>query len=421
MPDWQTDAQRPEGARLRQDVQDRLKPLVDALHQADPIREKLPASIEIFCVGGAVRDALLGLPDSDRDYVVVGGTPEAMHAAGFTPVGQDFPVFLHPVTHEEFALARTERKTASGYKGFSFQADPSVTLTQDLMRRDLTINAIALSRAGDLIDPCGGLQDLQAHCLRHVGPAFSEDPVRLLRLARFAARWPHFSISDSSLALCKEIVLRHEAQALVPERVWQEIAKGLMESQPSRMLDVLVTTGAWMALGEKLPAPSASTQQQVDQAAKESAALECRFGLLMFNAGGDPLPLGLFKAPRACLELAELLQRQLAQPGHLGSLVSPKDSDGLVALLEWLTRADVQRRPERFQQLLDCIRIMGALSIQQIDRLSAYAKHLCQETAHQQIALAVRQAQQAGASVTDAARSAKLDVLRSHPDLRSIP
>ena len=394
---------------------------MDALHQADPICAKLPASIEIFCVGGAVRDALLGLPDSDRDYVVVGGTPEAMHSAGFTPVGQDFPVFLHPVTHEEYALARTERKTASGYKGFSFQADPSVTLAQDLMRRDLTINAIALSREGNLIDPCGGLHDLQAHCLRHVGPAFSEDPVRLLRLARFAARWPHFSISEPTLALCQEIVSQHEAQALVPERVWQEIAKGLMESQPSRMLDVLVSTGAWMALAEGLAAPTLATQQQIDQAAKESAALECRFGLLMLNAGQDPLPPGLFKAPRACLELAELLQRQLMQPEHLGSIVSPKDSDALAALLEWLSRADVQRRPERFQQLLDCIRIMGVLSEQQVDRLKAYAKHLCQETAHQQIALAVRQAQQTGDSVTDAARKARLAVLRSHPDLRSIP
>jgi tRNA nucleotidyltransferase (CCA-adding enzyme) len=358
---------------------------VEALHQADPIRTKLPASIEIFCVGGAVRDALLGLPDSDRDYVVVGGTPEAMHSAGFTPVGQDFPVFLHPVTHEEYALARTERKTASGYKGFSFQADPSVTLTQDLMRRDLTINAIALSREGVLIDPCGGLHDLQAQCLRHVGPAFSEDPVRLLRLARFAARWPHFSIAESTLALCREIVSRHEAQALVPERVWQEIAKGLMESQPSRMLDVLVSTGAWMSLAEKLPAPSL-----VDQAAKESAALECRFGLLMLNAGRDPLPPGLFKAPRACLELAELLQRQLLQPERFSSLVSPKDSDALAALLEWLSHADAQRRPERFQQLLDCIRITGVLSEQQIDRLAAYAKHLCQETAQQQIAIQLR-------------------------------
>jgi len=352
---------------------------------------------------------------------VVGSTPEAMLKAGFTPVGQDFPVFLHPVTHEEYALARTERKTASGYKGFSFQADPSVTLAQDLMRRDLTINAIALSREGDLIDPCGGLHDLQARCLRHVGPAFSEDPVRLLRLARFAARWPDFSISESSLALCQEIVLRHEAQALIPERVWQEIAKGLMESQPSRMLDVLVSTGAWMALAEKLPAPTHSTQQQIDQAAKESAALECRFGLLMLNAGRNPLPPGLFKAPRACLELAELLQRQLSEPENLGLLVSPKDSDALAALLEWLSRADVQRRPERFHQLLDCIRIAGVLSNQQIARLSAYAKHLCQDTAHQEIALAVRHAQQTGASVTDAARKARLAVLRSHPDLQSIP
>jgi hypothetical protein len=176
------------------------------------------------------------------------------------------------------------------------------------------------------------------------------------------------------------------------------------------MLDVLVSTGAWMSLAEKLPAPSLVTQQQIDQAAKESAALECRFGLLMLNAGRDPLPPGLFKAPRACLELAELLQRQLLQPERFSSLVSPKDSDALAALLEWLSHADAQR-----------IRITGVLSEQQIDRLAAYAKHLCQETAQQQIALAVRQAQQTGDSVTDAARKARLAVLRSHPDLRSIP
>ncbi|NBW00886.1 MAG: hypothetical protein EBR85_04095 [Betaproteobacteria bacterium] len=394
---------------------------MDALHQADPIRARLPASIEIFCVGGAVRDALLGLPDSDRDYVVVGATPEAMHNAGFTPVGQDFPVFLHPITHEEFALARTERKTASGYKGFSFQADPSVTLVQDLKRRDLTINALALSRDGEIIDPCGGLRDLEAHCLRHVGPAFSEDPVRLLRLARFAARWPHFSISESTLALCKEIVSQHEAHALVPERVWQEIAKGLMESKPSRMLDVLVTTGAWAALADKIPALSVSARQHLDQAAAESAALECRFGLLMLNAGEHPLQLGLFKAPRACLEFAELLQRQVLQPDHLDSLVYPENADMLAALLEWLTQADIQRRPERFSQLLDCIRIAGRLSGQQIDRLSSFAMHLSRESAHQKISLAVRQAQQTGTSVADAARHARLEVLRSHPDLRTIP
>ncbi len=419
-PGWRIDGQKPEGSRLRQDAPTRLQALIDRLNQADPIQAKLPASVEIFCVGGAVRDALLGLPDSDRDYVVVGGTVEAMLNAGFTPVGKDFPVFLHPVTHEEFALARTERKTASGYKGFSFQADPSVTLTQDLMRRDLTMNAIAMSRTGEVIDPSGGQQDIVSGCLRHVGPAFSEDPVRLLRLARFAARWPNFSIAQATLSLCQKIVSLQEARALVAERVWQEIARGLMESRPSRMLEVLVHTGAWSVLANGMPAPSASAQQQLDQAAADSAPLESRFGLLILNAGGRPLPLHLFKAPRACLELAELLLRYASTPDHLASLIAPRSADALDALLQWLGQTDAQRRPERFGLLLDCMRIVGHLSHQQVERLRSYADCLNETAAHQHIAHAVEQAQQAGGSVADAARQARLKVLRSHPDLRGL-
>ena len=188
-----------------------------------------------YVVGGAVRDALLGRPASDRDWVVVGATPDELLAAGYKPVGRDFPVFLHPETGEEVALARTERKSAPGYHGFSFHADPGVTLEQDLARRDLTINAIARADDGTLIDPYGGQRDLAAKVLRHVSEAFEEDPVRILRLARFAARFHDFSVAPETQTLLRRMVEAGEVDALVPERVWQEFARGLMEARPSRM------------------------------------------------------------------------------------------------------------------------------------------------------------------------------------------
>ena len=201
----------------------------------------------LYQVGGAVRDELLGLPVQDRDYVVVGATPEEMVRQGFRPVGKDFPVFLHPRTHEEYALARTERKTARGYKGFQVYASPEVTLEQDLARRDLTINAIARDPDGRLIDPYGGMNDIKAGILRHVSPAFVEDPVRILRVARFAARFEQFSIAPETLALMRAMVDNGEVDALVPERVWQELAKGLMEKKPSRMFYALRESGALAA------------------------------------------------------------------------------------------------------------------------------------------------------------------------------
>lgn len=179
---------------------------------------------QIYCVGGAVRDALLGLPVNDKDWVVVGSTPEAMLAQGFQPVGKDFPVFLHPETHEEYALARTERKTSAGYQGFAVYAAPDVTLEQDLSRRDFTMNAIAMASNGELIDPYGGEADLRAGILRHVSDAFNEDPVRILRGARFAARFG-FTIAPETLALMRDMVENGEVDALVPERVWQELAR----------------------------------------------------------------------------------------------------------------------------------------------------------------------------------------------------
>ena len=200
--------------------------------------------MKIYSVGGAVRDALLGYPVVDRDYVVVGATPEQMTALGYQPVGQDFPVFLHPKTHEEYALARTERKSGAGYKGFTVYAAPEVTLEEDLQRRDLTINAIAQDEAGNLIDPYRGQDDLAAKIFRHVSDSFVEDPVRILRVARLSARFTEFGIAPETLALMQQMVAAGEVDALVPERVWQELARGLMEARPSRMFEVLRECGA---------------------------------------------------------------------------------------------------------------------------------------------------------------------------------
>ena len=197
-----------------------------------------------YVVGGAVRDELLGLPAADRDWVVVGASPQELLDQGYKPVGKDFPVFLHPVTREEVALARTERKVGPGYKGFAFHAASDVTLEQDLARRDLTINAIARAEDGSLIDPHGGQADLQARLLRHVSPAFVEDPVRVLRVARLAARFPDFSVAPETMELLRQMVAQGEVDTLVPERVWQELSRGLMAQRPSRMMEVLEDCGA---------------------------------------------------------------------------------------------------------------------------------------------------------------------------------
>ena len=207
----------------------------------------LPQPVRVYRVGGAVRDELIGRPSADHDFVVVGATPEIMLASGFRPVGRDFPVFLHPDTHDEYALARTERKHGRGYRGFEFFASPDVTLEEDLARRDLTVNAMARDQDGALIDPFGGRADLAARVLRHVSPAFSEDPLRVLRVARFAARLG-FDVAPQTEALMRAIVASGELDALAPERVWQELASGLMEPEPSRMLAVLRACGALRAL-----------------------------------------------------------------------------------------------------------------------------------------------------------------------------
>ncbi len=306
------------------------------------------AGLEVYIVGGAVRDDLLGLAAGDRDWVVVGASPEIMAARGFTPVGGDFPVFLHPRTHEEYALARTERKSGRGYRGFVFHAGPDVTLEEDLRRRDLTVNAIARAPDGTLIDPLGGVADVRARVLRHVGPAFVEDPVRLLRLARFAARFHDFSIAPDTLDLCRALVRDGEVDALVPERVWQEFAKGLMTAHPGRMPDVLTACGALDRV-----APGLVWQARVAAGLAQGAArgldLAQRYALLCRDSA--PGLQDRLRAPSACRDLARLL------PALLERLADTSAADGAAAWLALLESCDALRRPDRFEALLaaaDC-------------------------------------------------------------------
>jgi tRNA nucleotidyltransferase (CCA-adding enzyme) len=308
--------------------------------------------MKVYEVGGAVRDDLLGLPVTDRDYVVVGATPEELIELGYRPVGRDFPVFLHPETHEEYALARTERKTARGYHGFEFHAAPDVTLEQDLERRDLTINAMARDEDGLLVDPFNGAEDLSAGILRHVSPAFAEDPVRILRVARFVARFG-FDVAPETQALMREMVQAGEADALVPERVWQELARGLMELEPSRMFEVLQECGALERIApetEKLfedPARALAALAALDAAAHDGAPIEVRFAALVRTL--DPYAIEALaerlKLPAAVRDLAVLAAR------HANAIA---DAEGLPAesILELLNAADAWRRPERFEQLL---------------------------------------------------------------------
>ena len=337
--------------------------------------------MKAYIVGGAVRDALLGLPASDRDWVVVGATPEQMLARGYRPVGRDFPVFLHPDTGEEVALARTERKSGRGYHGFAFHAAPEVTLQEDLARRDLTINAMARDEDGRLVDPYGGERDLRARVLRHVSPAFAEDPVRLLRVARFAARWPDFGVAPETMALMRRIVDEGEVDHLVPERVWQELARGLMESHPRRLIEVLREAGA---LARLLPEVErlfgvpqrAEHHPEVDTGAhlllvlqacaREAAPLAVRWACLCHDLGKGTTPreqwprhLGheqrsarlaravgeRLRVPLDCRELADATARE---HGNVHASLGLSAA----AVLRLLERCDALRRPQRFRELL---------------------------------------------------------------------
>ena len=337
--------------------------------------------MKAYAVGGAVRDRLLGLPVSDQDWVVVGASVDEMLAAGYTAVGRDFPVFLHPQTHDEYALARTERKSAPGYRGFTVHAEPSVTLEEDLARRDLTINAIAEDADGTLIDPFGGQRDLQAGVLRHVSVAFAEDPVRILRLARFAARWPGFQVAPETTALCRQMVGDGEADALVPERVWQELARGLSEARPSRLFDVLRDCGAlarvmpevdrlWGVLQPAEHHPEVDTgvhlMMVLDSAAQQNAPLPVRWACLVHDLGKGTTPPEQWPRHLAhearSVKLAEALAERLRVPGEcreLGAVVAREHGNihrcatlGAAATLRLLERCDALRRPERFDLAL---------------------------------------------------------------------
>lgn len=335
----------------------------------------------VYEVGGAVRDELLGLPVQDRDYVVVGATPEEMVQQGFRPVGKDFPVFLHPRSHEEYALARTERKTGPGYKGFQVHASPEVTLEQDLARRDLTINAIARDTDGRLIDPHGGVNDIRAGILRHVSPAFVEDPVRILRVARFAARFEQFSIAPETLALMRAMVDKGEVDALVPERVWQEIAKGLMEKKPSRMFYTLRESGALARILPEVarlfgvPQPEQyhpeidsgiHVMMVVDCAAARNHSLPVRFAALTHDLGKGTTPreewprhiaheersfelikplCQRLRVPNDCRDVA-LVTARFHGLAHRALELRPQ------TLLKLLQETDALRQPQRFEQFL---------------------------------------------------------------------
>ena len=337
--------------------------------------------MKIYRVGGAVRDALLGLPVRDHDWVVVGATPEALAAEGYLPVGKDFPVFLHPKTREEYALARTERKTAQGYHGFAVHAAPDVTLEDDLARRDLTINAIAQDADGVLTDPYGGQRDIKARVLRHVTSAFAEDPVRILRVARFAARFTDFSIAPETLQLMRDMVAAGEVDALVPERVWQELARGLMERQPSRMVEVLRSCGALTKLLPEVDRlwgvpqraeyhPEVDTgvhlMMVLDMAAQLDAPLPVRFACLGHDLGKGTTPLadlprhigheersarllkGLcqrLRVPTDCRDIADVVARE-----H-GNIHRSADFNA-AALVRLLERCDAFRKPDRFADIL---------------------------------------------------------------------
>ncbi len=311
--------------------------------------------MKIYSVGGAVRDELLGLPVKDRDYVVVGATPEEMLKQGYRPVGKDFPVFLHPQTHEEHALARTERKTAKGYHGFTFHAAPDVTLEQDLARRDLTMNAIAKDADGRIIDPYRGADDLNAGVLRHVSPAFAEDPVRILRVARFAARFG-FRVAPETMKLMREMAQNGEADALVPERVWQEVARGLMQARPSRMFDVLRECGALARVMPEVdalwddPEAAQAAVRALDDAAQAGATLPARFAALtgwLDSLAVESLASRL-KVPADCRELALLAAR------HANTVLDAAKLDA-DSVLELLGAADAWRRPERFAELMAAV------------------------------------------------------------------
>lgn len=364
--------------------------------------------MKVYVVGGAIRDQLLGLPVKDIDYVVVGSSPEEMLKKGFKPVGQDFPVFLHPNTNQEYALARTERKVAPGYKGFTFHANPDVTLEQDLERRDLTVNAMAQEVSedgkviGPIIDPYGGLRDIEQKVLRHIGPAFSEDPVRLLRVARFSARFPSCTVAPETITLLQGMGLSGELKALVKERVWQEFSKGFMSMQPSKMFCILE---ACQVFEQFFPAEllgDASVFKNLDAAAQQNLNLSQRCAVLLAHLKAELIKdwATQWGIPAECKDYA-VLAGDLTQTLK-GSRLSSID------VLDLLDRVDVWRKPDRFTDLIAVIKLLGY----QTDQLSA-SYVAARQIDVGQIATAVTSSgAKSGDLIKAAIRSARLSALK---------
>jgi tRNA nucleotidyltransferase (CCA-adding enzyme) len=403
--------------------------------------------MQIYKVGGAVRDRLLGLPVTDIDRVVVGATTEQMHQLGYRPVGSDFPVFLHPETGEEYALARTERKNGRGYGGFIFHASPDVTLEQDLIRRDLTINAMAEDDDGNLTDPYNGQQDLQARVLRHVSPAFAEDPLRVLRVARFAARYAElgFTVAAPTLALMRQLSESGELQALTAERSWKEISRALMERQPQVFIQVLRDCGALKELIPELdalfgvPQPEAHhpeidtgvhTLSVLQQAAEHQQPLSVRWACLLHDLGKGTTPAsewprhiahehrGLklikavnqrFKAPRDCQELA-LLVGEYHTHGHRALELKPS------TLLELLQSFDVYRRPQRFEEFIMACEMdaRGRLGFEQRSYPQADYLRGAAEAARQVAVQPLVEQGHKGKELGEALKAARLQALKAY-------
>ena len=402
--------------------------------------------MKTYVVGGAVRDGLLGEAVNDRDWVVTGASPQHMLDAGYLPVGKDFPVFLHPRTHEEYALARTERKTGPGYRGFEVHAAPDVTLEDDLRRRDLTINAIAQDADGTLVDPHGGRRDLEAKVLRHVSEAFAEDPVRILRLARFAARWPQFTVAPETTALMRQMVEAGEVDALVAERVWQELSRGLMERAPARMIEVLRSVGALARLMPELdalfgvPQPpqhhpeidtGVHTLMVLGRCAATAQPLPVRYACLVHDLGKGTTPTDMLprhigheqrgetlirrvderlRVPVDCAELALLTAREHTH-------VHASEKLGAQALMRLLERCDAFRRPERFLQMLAACECdaTGRLGLEQTPypqraRLAAALEIAQDVDARAASAQAIARGLQ-GPAIADAIRRARVEAL----------
>ena len=403
--------------------------------------------MQIYKVGGAVRDRLLGLPVTDIDRVVVGATTEQMHQLGYRPVGSDFPVFLHPDTGEEYALARTERKNGHGYGGFIFHASPDVTLEQDLIRRDLTINAMAEDDHGNLTDPYNGQQDLQARVLRHVSPAFAEDPLRVLRVARFAARYAElgFTVAAPTLALMRQLSKSGELQALTAERSWKEISRALMERQPQVFIQVLRDCGALKELMPELdalfgvPQPEAHhpeidtgvhTLSVLQQAAEHQQPLSVRWACLLHDLGKGSTPpsewprhiahehRGLklikavnqrFKVPRDCQELA-LLVGEYHTHGHRALELKPS------TLLELLQSFDVYRRPQRFEDFVMACEMdaRGRLGLEQRSYPQADYLRGAAEAARQVAVQPLVEQGHKGKELGEALKAARLQALKAY-------